>query len=83
MFEPERIVAERRAADGTVEYRIRWAGYAPAEDTWEPAAHLLGGSRELLRELGAAQGTSLALRTWHVLQRAPESPRCCSSEVGG
>lgn len=50
VFEPERIVNERPAADGTTEYRIRWKGYAPNEDTWEPQGNLLGGSKRLLRD---------------------------------
>lgn len=49
-FEPERIVSERRAVDGSVEYRIRWKGYAPEQDTWEPSEHLLGGRKQLLRD---------------------------------
>jgi transposase len=50
VFEPERIVGERRAADGTVQYRIRWVGYPPSQDTWEPLEHLQAGRRGLLRD---------------------------------
>ena len=34
-YEVERIVAERRTKKG-VEYLVRWAGYSPLYDTWEP-----------------------------------------------
>jgi transposase len=50
VFEPERIVDERQLGDGTVQYRIRWKGYDPSSDTWEPLEHLLAGRRQLLRD---------------------------------
>ena len=34
-YEVEKIIAERRTKKG-VEYLIRWAGYSPLYDTWEP-----------------------------------------------
>lgn len=55
LFEPERIVGERRASDGSVQYRIRWKGYDPAQDTWEPVGHLRAGRRELLRDWAKRQ----------------------------
>jgi hypothetical protein len=55
LFEPERIVGERRASDGSVEYRIRWKGYQPAQDTWEPVEHLRAGRRGLLRDWAKRQ----------------------------
>jgi len=49
VFEPERIVDERRRGD-EAEYRIRWKGYPPAADTWEPVVHLQVGRDRLLRD---------------------------------
>ena len=36
----ERIVEEMLAEDGNVWYLIRWEGYEPDGDTWEPYEHI-------------------------------------------
>ena len=36
----ERITGMRQRRDGSVQYKVRWYGYGPSEDTWEPSAHL-------------------------------------------
>ena len=43
VYEPEFLVDERVGERGRREYRVRWRGYRPAEDTWEPREHLLVG----------------------------------------
>jgi hypothetical protein len=35
----ERITDMRQRSDGSVLYKVRWYGYVPSEDTWEPSAH--------------------------------------------
>jgi len=50
VYEPEAIVDERRGQDGRREFRLRWKGYGPHSDTWEPEAHLLVGATQMLRE---------------------------------
>jgi len=35
-FPVEKIVEEMLAEDGKVWYKIRWEGYTPEGDTWEP-----------------------------------------------
>lgn len=32
----EKIVGARKMSDGSWEYKIRWEGYEPSDDTWEP-----------------------------------------------
>jgi transposase len=49
VFEPERIVDER-VRGGATEYRVRWKGYAPSEDTWEPSSQFIVGGQQLLRD---------------------------------
>jgi chromobox protein 8 len=39
-FEVEAILRDRVLRDGTVEYKIRWKGYEPEEDTWEVEGNL-------------------------------------------
>ena len=39
VFVAERLV-ERRRRNGREQYRVRWQGYGPADDTDEPAANL-------------------------------------------
>jgi Chromo (CHRromatin Organisation MOdifier) domain len=36
----ERITGMRQRIDGSIQYKVRWYGYGPSEDTWEPSAHL-------------------------------------------
>ena len=39
MFAVDRIVAQRKTL-GQLEYRVRWVGYKPGQDSWEPAANM-------------------------------------------
>jgi len=40
----DRILKHRRGKDKNLEYRVRWLGYGPSGDTWEPRAHLEGNA---------------------------------------
>ncbi|KAM7283228.1 chromodomain Y-like protein [Ixodes scapularis] len=65
-YEVERILNHRRKRSGRnekQEYLIRWKGFGPEEDTWEPEKNLTG-CEELLREYLASlredeEGTEL------------------------
>jgi Chromo (CHRromatin Organisation MOdifier) domain len=36
----ERITGMKKLNDETLRYKMRWYGYGPEEDTWEPSVHL-------------------------------------------
>ena len=40
-------IQSHRDKKGGREYLVRWKGYSPAEDTWEPTKHLTGAQREV------------------------------------
>lgn len=46
-------VLDSRRVGSTVEYLVKWAGFGPSENTWEPTAHLDGCVK--LREFKQAQ----------------------------
>lgn len=39
-YEVEKILDQRISVVGDRKYKIRWLGYGPSEDSWEPAEHL-------------------------------------------
>jgi transposase InsO family protein len=39
-WEVEAIVGERKAANGSMEYLVRWKGFSPAHDSFEPRSHV-------------------------------------------
>ncbi|XP_041454023.1 chromodomain Y-like protein 2 [Lytechinus variegatus] len=49
VFEVQVILDSRRTKGGEFEYKIRWKGYGPSEDTWEPEENLIH-CEELLRD---------------------------------
>ncbi|KAJ3459939.1 hypothetical protein MRS44_016012 [Fusarium solani] len=60
-YEPEKILDARRNDEkgNRLEYLVKWKGYTDAENTWEPAKHLINAQR--------------LLRNFH--QRPRRSPR--------
>lgn len=56
VLEVEEIVNHRwNAKLRRFEWRVRWKGYSPSENTWEPLEHLAGAS-ELLKQYRARHG---------------------------
>ncbi len=64
-LEVDWVIDKREGKDG-VEYKVRWVGYANAEDTWEPLANLTSAKAKVddfelrdKRKRGAADGEDL------------------------
>ncbi|GJJ08985.1 hypothetical protein Clacol_003206 [Clathrus columnatus] len=55
-YEVSHIVADRRTRDGGWEYKIRWVGYGPKDDTWLPEKEL--------------RSAPLILREWRAIRRS-------------
>jgi hypothetical protein len=36
IYEPEKVVAQRIAKGGVTQFLVKWAGYEPKHNTWEP-----------------------------------------------
>ncbi|XP_062983113.1 M-phase phosphoprotein 8 isoform X2 [Elgaria multicarinata webbii] len=49
VYEVERILDVKTDEDGKIVYKVRWKGYSPDDDTWEPEEHL-EDCREVLLE---------------------------------
>jgi hypothetical protein len=41
IYEPEKIMGER-LAKGVTQYQVKWVGWEPKDNTWEPIEHLAG-----------------------------------------
>ena len=42
IYEPEKVIAQRIAKGGVTQFLVKWAGYEPKHNTWEPLEHLAG-----------------------------------------
>ena len=47
----DRLVAERQTRSGRTEFRVRWVGYGPKDDTWEEASNITSGAAALINQL--------------------------------
>lgn len=63
----DRIVGVRRCVDGSLRFKVRWSGYSPADDTWEPLQHL-AGHEALLEEAARSLGVD-AFTPWGPIPR--------------
>ncbi len=48
-FQVEQVLARRKNKQGNIEYLIRWKGYSPEWDTWEPLSGL-GSALDIIEE---------------------------------
>ena len=78
-WEVQEVVSHRPGPDGQPEFRIRWQGFSPEDDTWEPWRNLFPGSNDLAVEYCRDKGVSLDLARMKPPPRevpvsAPDSP---------
>ena len=59
-YEVERIIAQRRNADGVLEYKVHWAGYDHDADTWEPADMMQEDAPRPVKEFKDRQAAAAA-----------------------
>lgn len=49
-YEVASIVDKRKMRNGTYKYRVRWRGYRPKDDTWEPRSRLLRDVPDMIKD---------------------------------
>jgi hypothetical protein len=82
-FEVEQIVGSRRVGrKKSLQYKIRWKGYSPAHDSWEPAPQV--HAPELIRRFRSSHQNNATINyqsASEILskQRARTPPRDCGS----
>jgi hypothetical protein len=62
VYEVDRIIDHRGEGDNR-EYRIRWKGYGPEEDTWEPVSNLFDSEHSIQEYLSSLIPTQVARRS--------------------
>ena len=66
----ERILDERQTRSGTIEYLVRWLGWGPEYDSWEPERHI--ADRTLIHELRKPTATTNIIpATWAFVAYSP------------
>jgi len=53
-YEVEHLLKRRESTYGSCEYRVRWKGFSPLDDTWECVENIRDGSEESMQYLDAA-----------------------------
>lgn len=73
-FEVERITGKKKVGS-SVQYRVRWKGFGPEEDTWEPARNLKN-LQEMLAKFEQIPGSLDTDEVEGVLALAPDKCTC-------
>ena len=55
----EKIVGQRRAKGGVIQWKVKWVGYGSKQNTWEPIEHL-AGCEKLIAEFQERERTRIA-----------------------
>jgi len=73
-FEVERILGKKKAG-GSLLYQVRWKGFGPEEDTWEPARNLRN-LQEMVAAFEHVPGSLDTDEVESVLALAPDKRNC-------
>ena len=85
-WEVEQIVGMRLFGQKkTKQYRIRWKGYSPTHDTWEPAkdVHAPELVQQFLKEQNSRQGMSIRATCMGTIEDDMHEPRESQREIPG
>ena len=77
-YEVHAIINSRTTSDGTVEYLIKWRGWGPQHNTWEPACNIM--DEELIATFEAKQASK---RKRASPKKASPKKRSAPSAAGG
>ena len=75
------MVDKRKGRAGTWEYRVRWKGYGPEDDTWEPPSHLSDTLYEFAKNLASSTEDLPSSRTDDTIQPMPANQQVDHEEV--
>ena len=60
VYEVQRVLGARKVRGGGWQYLVRWKGWGPEDDTWEPRAHMVLSDKEMRQRIALCERMALA-----------------------